>query len=209
MSTGVEILPLYLAFLAVSAGTKALISGVTGINNYVDNTCAEKEAKSRHYLFEAAENLSLQYASSSEQASHIAPEFDEETKVEELCGNFSATHMSMKLKTIMNDESILLEALGDYGFASEKKGAEILATGDSGRIRFQKDENGVYDGTFISSSRADIKKIYEGLSELYVKQVQDRVYENITTRAEENGLIFESEEVGEDNSIVLTFIVED
>lgn len=202
MSTGIELLPLFLAWSAYSVGFKALLIGAEKLGQ-----AAEIAARKNENICEIAPSINLQYENADSSIPAFSPGFDEETRVDELCGNFSRSHINVSSKTVMNDEELLLSTLNDYGFQFEVNDQVISASMAENRVLFKKDENGVYDAQMSVGSEDTAQGMVDELNDLYIRKVQQRVYENLTSRAGEKGLIFESEEFCEDNSIVLTFVI--
>ena len=108
----------------------------------------------------------------------------------------------------MKDEELLNAALERYGCRSVVMGATVdSALGDT-RMVFERDESGVFDALFIGNISTEHAATFLGeLDEEYTLLVQQRVYENLLSRARDRGLVVESEEVQVDNSVVITLRV--
>lgn len=117
---------------------------------------------------------------------------------------------SYSLKTIMRDEELLYKALENYGCnASLLDGEKMESTVGNLRLLFQKDEQGTFDLIADQSISAEHSaQFLKQLEEEYTHLVQQQTYLRLLERAKEQGLVLETEEVGGNNSIVLTFKVE-
>lgn len=115
---------------------------------------------------------------------------------------------SFCLGTRMKDENLLKAALENYGCRSVAMRETIDSTLNGTRILFERNEQGVFEAAFIGDiSTEHAQTFLVELDEEYTHLVQQQVYENLLSRARQRGLVMESEEVQEDNSIVLTFKV--
>ena len=118
---------------------------------------------------------------------------------------------SSRFETKMRDETLLERALGNHGCRTVVTGDENVdsALGET-RIRFERDERGVFEAVFVGDIAVDeAQGFLEALDEEYALLVQQQVYENLLLRARKRGLVMEFEEVQDDNSIVLTFEVQE
>ena len=115
---------------------------------------------------------------------------------------------SFRLETRMKDEGLLNAALESYGCRSVVTGGTVdSALGDT-RMVFERDERGVFDALFVGDISAEHAGAFlTELNEEYTLLVQQRVYQNLLSRAEERGLVVESEEIQEDNSVMITLRV--
>lgn len=117
---------------------------------------------------------------------------------------------SFRLGTRMKDEGLLRTALENYGCRSVAMGQTIDSTINGARILFERNERGVFEAVFVGDIPSDHAQTFlADLDEEYTRMVQQQVYQNLLSRARERGLILESEEVQEDNSIVLTLQVQE
>ncbi len=108
----------------------------------------------------------------------------------------------------MKDEELLNAALESYGCRSVVVGETVdSALGDT-RMVFERDEQGVFDALFVGDiPAAHARTFLDELQEEYALLVQQRIYQNLLTRAKERGLVVESEQVQEDNSVTITLRV--
>jgi hypothetical protein len=115
---------------------------------------------------------------------------------------------SLRLGTRLKDEELLKAALERYGCRSVATGEAVdSALGDT-RMLFEREENGAFGALFVGDIAAeDARTFLTRLDEEYTMLVQERVYRNLLSRAEDRGLIVESEEVRADNSVVITLRV--
>lgn len=117
---------------------------------------------------------------------------------------------SFRLGTRMKSERFLRAALEDYGCRSVTTGGRVDSTVEGARIMFERDRAGAFDAVFVGDISGEHARAF--LSELdqgYAQLLQQQVYENLLARARERGLVLESEEVQEDNSVLLSFQVEE
>ena len=115
---------------------------------------------------------------------------------------------SFRLATRMKDEKLLQAALGNYGSQAIVTSESIDSTIDDVRILFERNEHDVFEAVFEGDITVDFAQAFlTQLDEEYTNLVQQQVYNNLLSRARERGLLLESEEVQEDNSIVVTFRV--
>jgi hypothetical protein len=112
------------------------------------------------------------------------------------------------LKTRMKRWDLLERALREYGsqYVAEEKGIRVFL--DGGEIKFVKNREGeieaqVSKGQLLRSVTSFLEVIHEE----YTKVLQEEVYKKLVSRAEQYGFVFESEEVQEDHSIVLTLAI--
>jgi hypothetical protein len=199
MSTGVEIIPIYLAFLAAS-GIYASIRG----SIYAADTLADKVYKK----VEIDEKEIPNVLPCKENVETYSPDFTGDGAGDEMFqGHFRQEMAVTKALTVMNDEDLLLATLDDYGFEHTVEEGIVKATLDIRRITFEKNDGGVYEAKFIGGGTGAAEQTVSELNEIYARKVQQRVYENLMARANAKGLILESQETQNDNSIVLTFVV--
>ncbi|GAC1464564.1 MAG: hypothetical protein PVSMB7_07770 [Chloroflexota bacterium] len=113
--------------------------------------------------------------------------------------------------TNFRDKALLLQALRDYGVnASENPNGEITCMLGSSTIHFCPAMDGPYSVEVDASP--DLPHIYQQLAALdddYKRSVQAMVYDKLKRRIHEKNMAIESEQVMEDNSILLTLTVPD
>lgn len=115
-----------------------------------------------------------------------------------------------RIDTNMKDEKILEEALHNYGCNVLLNEKNFQSSIGELQMAFQEQE----DGTISAIIREDIEledaeEFLNDIHREYTRIVQNRTYEKLLARAKEEGLILESENKGDDNSIVLTFQVKE
>jgi hypothetical protein len=111
--------------------------------------------------------------------------------------------------TNFKDKSILMKTLDDYGvnYSTQSNGT-INCRIDNHAFKFKLNENSAY--TIEIENEKDLKDMIMNLNNLdedYRRNVQNKTYENLKTKVEEKGYKIESEEIMEDNSIVITINV--
>jgi hypothetical protein len=116
----------------------------------------------------------------------------------------------LRLGTRIKDEGLLEEALHNYGCRSVLVGETMSYDVEGRRLVFERSDEGLFEAIFVGEiPDRDARGFLDDLQVEYTHLVQQRVYENLLTRARERGLILESEEVREDNSIVVTLQVQE
>ncbi len=76
-------------------------------------------------------------------------------------------------------------------------------------LSLARTDSGTFEALFPGTvPQAQAQTVLEQLDAEYTRLVQERVYEQVVERAQQQGLALESERVEEDNSIVLTLRVE-
>lgn len=112
------------------------------------------------------------------------------------------------LETRCKDESLLRAALENYGCRSFVSGEQVDSAIDGKRIVFQRNEQGAFDAVFTGGITVEhAQEFVDNLHDEYTQQVQQQVYRRLLSKAKDRGLELESEEVQQDNSILLTFTV--
>ena len=111
--------------------------------------------------------------------------------------------------TNFRDSNILIRTLTDHGLNPEQQNSsEIVCNIGSATLRFRQEAGSPFS---VEIERAqDMNAIFSQLfsvDEDYKRYVQSSTYEKLKKRAIEKNLTIESEEVLEDNSIVLTLLV--
>ncbi len=108
----------------------------------------------------------------------------------------------------MKNEDLLKAALENYGCESIKVSETVDSVVGDTRVIFERNERGIFDAVFkgrIPNEQASAFLVE--LDEEYVHLVQEQTYQNLLLRAKERGLVMESEQVQEDNSVMITFRV--
>lgn len=115
-----------------------------------------------------------------------------------------------RIDTNMKDEIILEEALKNYGCDVLLNEENFQSSLGELQIAFQIQEDETISA--IISEDVKLEDAQEFLTEVhseYTRIVQRQTYEKLLIRAKEEGLILESENHAEDDSIVLTFQVKE
>lgn len=115
-----------------------------------------------------------------------------------------------RIDTNMKEEAILEQALKNFGsdVVSDEETFQ-MALGDL-ELAFQKQENGTLSAIFNENvATDDATEFLEGVQQEYARMVQKQTYEKLLERAKNEGLQLETETTNEDDSIVLTFEVEE
>jgi hypothetical protein len=115
---------------------------------------------------------------------------------------------SFRFGTRMKDDGLLNAALKRYGCRSVVTDNTIDSTVGETRMVFERDESGVFESLFIGDIPVEHARAFlTELEDEYALLVQQRVYERLLSKAKERGLVVESEEVQEDNSVTITLRV--
>lgn len=112
-----------------------------------------------------------------------------------------------KIKTVMKKEHLLKMAIEQYGCKVDELNRNDFLTkiGDI-KIHFQPDEKGVFEAVFDNSVETEAAiEFIENINTEYRYAIQQETYRNLLRKAEQKGLILESEEMQEDRSILMTF----
>lgn len=111
--------------------------------------------------------------------------------------------------TNFRDGELLFRTLKEFGVNPLRQGGAIICKVEQSVLTFRQFDDHPF---FVEIQNApDLKKIYEYLSDVdedYKRCVQDLVYQKLMQRAAEKQMTVESEQVLEDNSIVITLNVE-
>lgn len=113
--------------------------------------------------------------------------------------------------TNFRDGQLLIRTLQEYGLSPRRyPNGEVVCTHEGYTLRFSSSEEGPY-----SVQIGDLRQpqqmfhLLSALDEDYGRIVQSVAYENLKNKAHERGLTVESEEVLQDNSIVITLNVQE
>jgi len=112
--------------------------------------------------------------------------------------------------TNFNDLKLLKEVLNSYGVEFQEEAMKLQCHLGNEKIIFtQLNENSII--TVMVPSSHNIQAVHRQLVEIdedYKSQLQERTYQNVIKKAEQQGFVIEQEEVLEDNSIVITLNVQ-
>lgn len=118
---------------------------------------------------------------------------------------------SQVFPTNFRDGQVLMKTLGEYGLHPETTSdGEIVCRVGASTLRFRPAEEGPYSVKIENAP--DLRQMFQVLSNLdedYRRGVQASTYEKLMNRIDEKNLAVESEEVLEDNSIVITLNVQE
>ena len=116
------------------------------------------------------------------------------------------TIMEYKYPTNFNDEHLLLKTLMEYGTNPIKDGnGDIILNIEGTDLRFNKSGEDPY--TVEIKTVGNIKQIFNDLSLIdddYKHNAQSNTYNNLKKNLEDKNLIIDTEEILDDNSIVIT-----
>ncbi|KKK39993.1 hypothetical protein WQ57_01615 [Mesobacillus campisalis] len=111
--------------------------------------------------------------------------------------------------TIMKDPQLLQKALLNYGCATSLLEENEMSSeiGDV-KVMFQINSQGIFEALFEKGIPEEAAlEFLTNIQDEYTSLVQQDIYLKLLERASGQGLVLESEEVNNNNSIVLTFRV--
>lgn|SRR5690606_23906921 len=115
-----------------------------------------------------------------------------------------------KIDTNIKDEKILTEALRNRGCSVALDKRQIESTLGNVEIVFQRQEDDTISAVFHQDIPVeDAEEFVKNTHEEYTRIVQQKTYHKLVERAKNEGLILESEDRNEEDTIVLTFQVEE
>lgn len=115
-----------------------------------------------------------------------------------------------RIDTNMKDENLLKEALENYGCDVSLNEEKFHSSLGELQLAFQQQENGTFSAYFQEDVAVkDAEEFLFGIQSEYTRLVQKGTYEKLLARAKAEGLKLEAENRQEDDTIVLTFQVEE
>ena len=138
-----------------------------------------------------------------------------------LGGTVAGTVIGLKIKhghstdavcyeTHFADLDLLVAALGKNGCRVSMEDDHLSAWFGEHLAMFRKNESGSLDAYLDSKIPMEqVKSFFEGLYASYTAALQEKLYNQVLERAQENGMKLEQEIVHEDNSIELVMLVEE
>ncbi|ERI09677.1 DUF1257 domain-containing protein [Aneurinibacillus aneurinilyticus] len=113
------------------------------------------------------------------------------------------------IETRMKDESLLKQALGEWSCSFRHvETLDFLESINENEVTFLLNEEGCY--SLVLPESADRGAYIEWINDVeksYTHYLQQSVYQNLMEKAKRQGMILEQEEVLEDNSIQVTYIL--
>lgn len=121
-----------------------------------------------------------------------------------------ANFVEKTFETPFTDKNILLKTLDEHGFTNiQEEFGKISAIYGNYHLSFEKnDETGPYQVLIKCLEQDSAEEKLDDLNSEYSMNVQEESYLSIIEKLKENNMTVESEEVLEDNSIVLTVNLE-
>lgn len=111
-------------------------------------------------------------------------------------------------KTIFKDEKLLIKTLSEHNVENiVSQNGKIYGNLDALQFEFEKDTDGIYK-MHITHKKDEDLSVVNDLNDEYQLNVQEQSYINIKQNLEKQNLKIDSEEVLEDNSIMLTVNLE-
>lgn len=115
-----------------------------------------------------------------------------------------------QVNTNMKDETIIQQALENRGSKVTFDEHQIESKIGDIDIMFQRQEDETISSIFHQNVRMkDAEEFIENTYTEYTRIIQEQTYEKLMQRAENEGLILQSETRNEENTIVLTFDVKE
>jgi hypothetical protein len=113
------------------------------------------------------------------------------------------------IETRMTDARLLEVALQNCGCRSIASSQQLTTAFESAEILFQPAANGAFDAVFSGEIEAEQANAFIGdVFTEYTRLVQEDVYLKLKQRAAARGMMLESEQLQNDNSITLTFCLQ-
>ncbi|KAB2952683.1 hypothetical protein F9B85_08500 [Heliorestis acidaminivorans] len=113
------------------------------------------------------------------------------------------------METRMKDLSMIGNSLDNLGCLYQSIDDLIAFRWREKDCFLRQNEAGLYEAIFNDLVTVEVaQKIVAEVQEEYTKVLQAQVYTKLLAKAEERGLILESEEIEADNSVLLTFSVQ-
>ena len=111
-------------------------------------------------------------------------------------------------KTFFKDKKLLIKTITEHGLQNViEQDEKIYGNIDSLQFEFEKNSDGVYE-MYITHKENENLSCVDDLNEEYQMNVQEQSYMNIKKNLEKQNLKIDSEEVLDDNSIMLTVNLE-
>lgn len=115
---------------------------------------------------------------------------------------------SVCFETQFRDQTLLQKALRDFNCSPKAMGTQVRAVHGQTSFVFEPDEQGILQAHVEGNLPIEQTQTFlADLHDQYKRLVQQQSYETLIQRAEAKGMVLETEELAEDNSIVLTFTV--
>ena len=186
-----------LVLVPVSLGSNlvaALITSIAASAALTAQNYAEENNMTRDFEYEMNKTLS-----SAEMLVANAMNKQYEKQYQTFCSQY---------KTIFTDENLLIKTLSEHGIEDiVNQDGKLYGTAGDIKLEFEKGKDGIYDMLITHKENEDMS-IVDELSDEYKLNVQEQSYMNIKQNLEKQNLSIESEEVMEDNSIMITVNLE-
>ena len=142
--------------------------------------------------------------------SEIVPEATGTIKYTKYAANNKGKFKKLKFDTIIMDEETLLKTLIEREAENiVRQDNKILCDCDGYFLEFQKtNKNKPYKLIIGCREQDNLKELVRNIGEEYTTNSQEASYNKIKSRLEEQELEIETEEIYEDNTIVLTVNLE-
>ncbi len=134
-----------------------------------------------------------------------------ETNKGEVCDSLAKQFLEKSFETPFVDKELLFKTLEEHGVADIHEDLYGKISGKSGNfiLNFVRSEEGQpYNVLIKYRENADVDNEMENLNSEYAINVQEAAYNDIIENIEKHNMEIESEEVCDDNTIVLTINLE-
>ena len=118
------------------------------------------------------------------------------------------TAICSQYKTAFKDENLLIKTLNEHGVQNiTTQDGKIYGTLEALKFEFEKDSEGLYEMHITHNEGEDLSVVDE-LNDEYQTNVQEQSYMNIKKNLEKQNMKIDTEEVLEDNTIMITVNLE-
>lgn len=113
------------------------------------------------------------------------------------------------IETRMKDEALLKQALEEWScLLRQVESLDSLKLSNENEVTFLLNQEGCYSLVISTTADEQAFRVWvDNVEKSYTHYLQQRVYQNLIEKAKEQGLILEKEELLEDNSIQVTYIL--
>jgi len=114
----------------------------------------------------------------------------------------------LMLETAMKDESLLKQVLSEWDCTMDILTDTISIKKKINQVMFTLNEHHAFSLVLPKgANQVEYKKWLNEIEEAYAHLIQQRVYEQLIYQAQARGMNLEDEEILEDNSIQLTYVI--
>lgn len=118
----------------------------------------------------------------------------------------SAEQGRQVVQTRLRDTGLLTTSIRNLGGTAATDGGEVRAQLDGATLHFGVNSDGLAVAHIAGVAPATAESLISRVDAEYAMQVQTQVYDRLMARADELGLTVESEQVQDDNTIIVTLL---